>query len=248
VVAVLDAGDFLVSMLTEGGRRSRSHGIRRELLAAQETAVGIPSRFGAATWSGARIGIFGDIDMDEHREWEQAVCAEVGTEAIVPLWHRDRRAVVGELLDAGFVAVIVAVRDGVRPTSPLGRRLDAGWPRSRRPGADACGEGGEYHSFVVDGPIFRNAVEVVVGPMSLRDGVWFVDLLPARRPRTDREEGPVRPHRRSKSGRRCRQPPGASADLPLHDQRAHSAALRAAPQSRAVVEGRPRRLGRSRRR
>jgi hypothetical protein len=175
--------------------------------------------------------------MDEHREWEQAVCAEVGTEAIVPLWHRDRRAVVGELLDAGFVAVIVAVRDGVRPTSPLGRRLDAGWPRSRRPGADACGEGGEYHSFVVDGPIFRNAVEVVVGPMSLRDGVWFVDLLPARRPRTDREEGPVRPHRRSKSGRRCRQPPGASADLPLHDQRAHSAALRAAPPSRAVVEG-----------
>jgi diphthamide synthase (EF-2-diphthine--ammonia ligase) len=70
--------------------------------------------------------------MDEHREWDQAaVCAEVGTEAIVPLWHRDRRA-VGELLDAGFVAVIVAVREGVRPTSPLGRTLDAGWPRPAR--------------------------------------------------------------------------------------------------------------------
>jgi hypothetical protein len=81
--------------------------------------VGVPIRLGAATWSGVRIGIFGDIDMDEHREWEQAVCAEVGTEAIVPLWHRPPCG-GRELLDAGFVAVIVAVRDGVRPTSPLG--------------------------------------------------------------------------------------------------------------------------------
>jgi uncharacterized protein (TIGR00290 family) len=187
---------FLVSILTEGGRRSRSHGIRRELLAAQAMAMGVSIRFGAATWadyrdefvravgdgvleSGARLGVFGDIDIDDHRGWVEAVCAEVGAEALLPLWHRDRRAVVRELLDAGFAAVIIAVRDGALPTSLLGRELDAEvMAEIESAGADVCGENGEFHSFVIDGPIFRSAVEVDLGPTSLRDGVWFIDLLP----------------------------------------------------------------------
>lgn len=186
---------FLVSMLTEGGERSRSHGLPRELLAAQAAAVGVSIRFGAATWrgyreelvrvvaegieaTGARAGVFGDIDMDEHREWEEGVCAEVGTEAVLPLWHRDRRAVTDQLLASGFEAVIVAVRDGVLPRSLLGRTLDAGvLAEIEAMGADACGENGEFHTFVVDGPIFRERVEVELGERSLRDGVWFVDLL-----------------------------------------------------------------------
>jgi uncharacterized protein (TIGR00290 family) len=189
---------FLVAMLTEGGERSRSHGLSRELLAAQAAAVGLPIRFGAATWagyreellramregaagSGARAGVFGDIDMDDHREWEEAICAEVDMEAVLPLWHRNRRAVIDQLLAAGFEAVIVAVRDGVLPPSLLGRTLDAGVVAEiEAAGADACGENGEFHTFVVNGPIFQRAVEVEVGHAALRDGVWFVDLLPAR--------------------------------------------------------------------
>lgn len=106
---------FLVSMLTEGGERSRSHGLRRELLAVQAAALGMPIRFGAATWggyreefvrvvgegiaaTGARAGVFGDIDLDDHREWEEGVCAEVGAEAVLPLWQRDRGAVTDQLL------------------------------------------------------------------------------------------------------------------------------------------------------
>jgi uncharacterized protein (TIGR00290 family) len=188
---------FLVSMLTEGGERSRSHGLPRELLAAQAAAIGIPIRFGAATWTGYReefvrvvgegvaatgthVGVFGDIDMGEHRAWEEEVCAEVGTKAVLPLWHRDRRGVTEELIEAGFEAVIVAVRDGVLPASMLGRALDADLVvEIEAAGADACGENGEFHTFVVDGPIFREAVEVEFGERSLRDGVWFVDLHPA---------------------------------------------------------------------
>jgi uncharacterized protein (TIGR00290 family) len=189
---------FLVSMMTEGGERSRSHGLRRELLAAQAAAIGLPIRFGAATWSGyrqefvrvvaegiaaagARVGIFGDIDMDDHRKWEEEVCAEVGAEAALPLWQRDRRAITDQLLASGFKAVIVAVRDGILPPSLLGRALDATvLAEIEAAGADACGENGEFHTFVVDGPIFRNAVEVEFGERSLRDDVWFVDLLPTR--------------------------------------------------------------------
>jgi uncharacterized protein (TIGR00290 family) len=189
---------FLVSMLTEGGERSRSHGLRRGLLAAQAAAIGVPIRFGAATWggyreefvrvvgegiaaTGARAGVFGDIDMDEHREWEEEVCAEVGAEAVLPLWHRDRRAVTHQLLAAGFEAVIVAVHDGVLPPSLLGRTLDAGvLAEIEAAGADACGENGEFHTFVIDAPIFRKKVDVEFGERSLRDDVWFVDLLPTR--------------------------------------------------------------------
>lgn len=189
---------FLVAMLTEDGRRSRSHGLRRELLEAQAAAVGVPIRFGSATWggyreefvrvvaagvaeTGARAGIFGDIDMDPHREWEEGVCAEIGVEPALPLWRRERRAVTRALLEDGFEAVIVAVRDGVLPTSLLGRRLSPDLiAEIEAAGADACGENGEYHSFVLDGPIFREAVEMEVGRPSLRDGVWFIDLLPDR--------------------------------------------------------------------
>jgi uncharacterized protein (TIGR00290 family) len=185
---------FLVSMLTEDGARSRSHGLRRELLAAQAAAAGIPIRFGVASWvgyrdeflrvtkagvaeTGARAGVFGDIDTDEHREWEEGVCAEVGTEAMLPLWRRDRRTVTDQLLTAGFRTVIVAVRDGILPPSLLGRTLDSdALAEIEAAGVDACGENGEFHTFVVDAPIFDRAVAVECGPASLRDGVWFVDL------------------------------------------------------------------------
>jgi uncharacterized protein (TIGR00290 family) len=188
---------FLVSMLTEGGERSRSHGLARGLLEAQADAVGIPIRFGAATWddyreefvrvvgegvaaTGARAGVFGDIDGEEHREWEEGVCAEVGVEAALPLWRRDRRAVVEGLLEAGFEAVIVAVRDGVLPRSMLGRALDPDLiAEIEAAGADACGENGEFHTAVVDGPVFSRRLAVEPGDSLLRDGVWFLDLSPS---------------------------------------------------------------------
>lgn len=100
---------LLVSMLTEGGERSRSHGLSRDLLRAQADAVGLPILFGAATRGGyrdeflrllregaaahdVRVGAFGDIDIDDHRRWEEEACAEVGAEACLPLWRRERRA------------------------------------------------------------------------------------------------------------------------------------------------------------
>jgi uncharacterized protein (TIGR00290 family) len=187
---------FLVSMMTEGGERSRSHGLPRELLAAQAAAVGLPIRFGAATWSGyreefvrvvgegvaatgARAGVFGDIDLDEHREWEEGVCAEVGVEAVLPLWHRDRRAVADQLLAAGFRALIVAVRDDILPPSLLGCTLDSAvLAEIEAAGADPCGENGEFHTFVLDGPIFQEPVDVEPAGTILRDGVWFLDLRP----------------------------------------------------------------------
>jgi uncharacterized protein (TIGR00290 family) len=185
---------LLVSMMVEGGERSRSHGLSREVLAAQAEAVGLPIEFGAASWSGYEaelirvleasiaaggptVGVFGDIDMRDHRDWVERVCGLVGAEARLPIWQRDRRAVMDELLDAGFQAVIVAVRDGVLPQDLLGVTIDADVVAAiEAAGADAAGENGEYHSLVVDGPLFERPLAVEAGERSLRDGVWFTDV------------------------------------------------------------------------
>lgn len=187
---------LLLTMMTEAGARSRSHGLRRALLEAQAEAIGLPIRFGSASWSGyeaaflalvrdavaagAATGIFGDIDTEEHREWVRAVCARAGATPCLPLWRCERSVVMERLLDAGFRAVIVAVRDGVLPPELLGATIDqATLGELARHGVDVAGENGEYHSVVVDGPIFNRPVDLVLGPRSLRDGVWFADLWPS---------------------------------------------------------------------
>jgi diphthine-ammonia ligase len=185
---------FLVSMMIESGDRSRSHGLRRELIAAQADALGLPVRFGAAAWKdyegelrrtiaagasehGVGAGVFGDIDIERHRRWVERVAREAGTRAVLPLWHRDRRQLMDDLLEAGFKAVVVAVRDGVLSPDLLGKTIDTGLVGDIvASGADAAGENGEYHSVVVDGPSFRHGLELEIGERSLRDGVWFVDL------------------------------------------------------------------------
>jgi uncharacterized protein (TIGR00290 family) len=184
---------FLLAMMVEGGERSRSHGLSRELLQAQADAIGLPIRFGAASWDGyedemARaiaagaaefgtpVGVFGDIDIERHREWVESVCGRAGVEAYEPLWQRDRRRLMGDLLDAGFEPVIVAVRDGVLPVELLGTTIDADVvDELERLGSDAAGENGEFHSLVVDGPLFRWPLAIAWGERSLRDGVWFTD-------------------------------------------------------------------------
>lgn len=184
----------LIAMMIEGGERSRSHGLSRAVLAAQAEAVGLPIAFGAASWSGyeaellrvlegvrtaggPELGIFGDIDMEGHRDWVERVCGLAGAEACLPLWQRDRRELMDALLAAGFEAVIVAVRDDVLPPELLGQTIDASLVTEiERLGSDAAGENGEFHTLVVDGPLFQRRLEVVHGERSLRDGVWFLDL------------------------------------------------------------------------
>ncbi len=188
---------FLAAMMVESGGRSRSHGLSRELLEAQAAALGLPIRFGAAAWdgyeeelvrvlaagvaeTGAPVGIFGDIDIDRHREWVEATAARAGAAACLPLWQRERRALMDDLLAAGVRAAIVAVRDGVLPAELLGRTVDAALVEEVVAlGADAAGENGEFHTVVLDGPLFRRPLAVEWGERSLRDGVWFIDAAVA---------------------------------------------------------------------
>jgi uncharacterized protein (TIGR00290 family) len=185
---------LLVAMMIEGGERSRSHGLSRAVLEAQAAALGLPIAFGAASWDGYEeemvrvlgegvaahgtpVGVFGDIDIERHREWVETVAARAGAEACLPLWQRERRALMNDLLAAGFRATVVAVRDGALSPELLGRTIDAALVEEiERAGADAAGENGEYHSLVLDGPIFHHPLAVEPDERSLRDGVWFLDV------------------------------------------------------------------------
>jgi uncharacterized protein (TIGR00290 family) len=109
---------------------------------------------------GVLHGVFGDIDLEPHREWVERVCSESGLIAHQPLWQGVRRDLVREFIAAGFRAIIVVVDEKQMPVEFLGREIDEELIGELEAiGVDACGENGEFHTFVYDGPFFKRMVE-----------------------------------------------------------------------------------------
>lgn len=183
----------LLMMFSEDGARSRSHGLRPELLRAQAAALGLPLHAGEAEWEtyervfrahlakakgeGIATAVFGDIDLEPHRAWEEKVCGAEGLACCLPLWKEARRALLDEFLALGYRALLVAVKADRLDPALLGRGLDAAViAEIEANGCDACGEEGEYHTAVVDGPRFRAPIRVRPGARELHSGYWFLDL------------------------------------------------------------------------
>jgi uncharacterized protein (TIGR00290 family) len=173
----LDAGvqvEALLAMYDETGERSRSHAISRELMAAQAAALGIPLVMRSASWRdyeavfvdqlrqfaalGLTHGVFGDIDLQPHRDWEEKVCASAGISALLPLWQQDRRALAQQVIDLGFRARVVCVDARWLDASFCGAEYGEAFLARLPAGVDACGENGEFHTFVFDGPRFVQPV------------------------------------------------------------------------------------------
>lgn len=170
----LDVRTLLV-MFEEGGARSRSHALPAPLLARQASALGLELMIRKASWAdyesvftaalrelqacGYANAVFGDIDLQAHRDWEERVCAAAGLVPVLPLWHRDRRELAREVIDSGFRAVVVCVDSKYLTDEFCGREYDASFLSDLPRGVDACGENGEFHTFVYDGPNFAKPVE-----------------------------------------------------------------------------------------
>ena len=166
--------EALLAMFDETGERSRSHGIAPSLMRAQAASLGIPLVARNASWrdyeavfgdqlrafaaAGVTHGLFGDIDLQAHRDWEEKVCAAAGLTAVLPLWHEDRMVLAQDILALGYRARVVCVDGRWLDASFCGREYDAGFIASLPAGVDACGENGEFHTFVFDGPRFAKAV------------------------------------------------------------------------------------------
>lgn len=186
----------LVTMFTEDGQRSRSHGLAREVIEAQAAAIGAPLLTAAATWDeyeaafvtllgkardrGARAAVFGDIDIPRHREWEENVCRQASLTAVLPLWQKDRMALLEAWWVAGFEARIVVVREGLVDRRYLGCILDRTTAAElAATGVDPCGENGEFHTLVTAGPLFRLPLALKLRGQVLRSGCWFQDVARA---------------------------------------------------------------------
>ena len=189
---------YLVNMLTEDGTYSRTHGLSAEVLQLQSRVVGIPLLQRKATWDtyesefkkllgslkqeGINVGVFGDIDLDEHRKWVERVCDSVGITPHLPLWGKRQDEILKHFISLGFEAVVVATRGDMLGEEWLGRRIDLDFI-NQLTGLDKtnnitlCGEAGEYHTLVVNGPIFQNRLEMRETGKVLRNGHWFLKVI-----------------------------------------------------------------------
>lgn len=187
----------LLTTVTEGFDRISMHGVRRELLHRQAQSIGLPlqevfippqcvnpvyearmeAAMQAAHKEGIRRAAFGDIFLEDLKAYREKNLAKVGMEAIFPIWKRDTRELAANFVQLGFRARAVCIDPRVLDRSFAGRELDESFFNDLPPNADLCGENGEFHTFVYDGPIFTEPVKCKSGGVVERDGFIFCDLL-----------------------------------------------------------------------
>jgi len=183
----------LFTMLSEDGERSRAHALPLRILESQASSLGVSMVVGSAAWGGyekvfvdqlwkfkeegIEFGVFGDIDLEGHREWQEKVCATAGMKAYLPLWGRSRREIVAELVDLGFQAVIVAVDEEKMDRGYLGRVMDRPlMDELESNGIDVAGENGEYHTVITGGPLFQNPIALDVKGLKSHENYCFLHI------------------------------------------------------------------------
>ena len=126
---------------------------------------------------GAEVCVFGDIDIDAHLEWCGLRCEKTGLIPYFPLWKEERKKIVWEFIDSGFLAIITIVNTSKLSKDFMGQILSREAADSiERSGADICGENGEYHTFVFDGPLFKNKIDIEVKEKFERDKYVIMDI------------------------------------------------------------------------
>ncbi len=189
----------LLTTVTEDYDRISMHGVRRILLERQAESLGIPleimlisSQAGNQEYEtrmaallkkykglGVNLVAFGDIFLEDLRKYREKNLDGLDMKGIFPLWKRDTGELMRTFIATGFKAMTVCVDTQMLAGRFSGRMIDqqfiADFPKT----ADVCGENGEYHSFVFDGPIFKRAVSCVMGEKVLRENrFYYCDLIP----------------------------------------------------------------------
>ena len=201
--ALLKSGLYeIVSLLTTVSRqyeRISHHGVRVELLEQQAAALGLPLHLLYLHQDNCSLEdyealmkktmleykdndvltvAFGDVFLQDLRDYRRRNLAKVGMEAIFPIWRRDTNEIIRTFIALGYKAYLACVDSDKLGREFAGRPIDAELIRDLPHGVDPCGENGEFHSFVYDGPIFQRPVDINVGDVVLRDVRFFADLVP----------------------------------------------------------------------
>lgn len=210
--------ELLLTNVNKEFRRVSMHGVREELVEKQARAIGLPlqelllgeqpsmAEYEAhmmQTMTDLKVkgfthALFGDIFLEDLRRYREARLNELGLRAVFPLWKRDTTKLVHEFIDLGFKTIVVCTKADILDESWAGRLIDKDFLKDLPEGVDPCGENGEFHSFVFDGPVFREPVSFSIGEKVFREyeapkdekdasfsnqpsepsmGFWFCDLL-----------------------------------------------------------------------
>lgn len=190
----------LVTTLNEAFGRVAMHGVRKELLHAQAHAVGLPLWEVPLPWPctnddyearmralverarsvGVRVFAFGDLFLEDIRDYRVRKLAGTGLEPLFPIWGtpEDTPDLAIAMITAGFRATLTCVDPRQLSPTFAGREFDLGLLADLPPGVDRCGERGEFHTFCHTGPVFAEPIRVQRGEVVEREGFWFADLLP----------------------------------------------------------------------
>jgi uncharacterized protein (TIGR00290 family) len=190
----------LITTVTEEYERISMHGVRRELLEAQAGALDVPlvevriprgcvnevyeqrmiDAFASAPLSTVQAVAFGDLFLEDVRAYREERLDAAGRRGVFPLWRQDTGLLARRFIAAGFRAILVCVDPRYLPASFAGRAYDEQLLADLPAGVDPCGENGEFHTFVHDGPIFAESIACETGEVVEREGFVFCDVLPTR--------------------------------------------------------------------
>jgi uncharacterized protein (TIGR00290 family) len=189
----------LLTTITEDYDRISMHGVRRVLVEQQARSLGLPlhkvfiskscsneeygAKMSAALTKFKQEGVetvaFGDIFLEEVRKYREDNLALLNMKGVFPLWGRNSAELVRSFIALGFKSVVSCISTKVLDKKFLGRQIDKDFVAELPPNIDPSGENGEFHSFVYDGPIFKQKIDYSRGESVLRDSFHFCDLIPA---------------------------------------------------------------------
>jgi uncharacterized protein (TIGR00290 family) len=189
----------LLTTLTEDYDRISMHGVRSILLEHQANSLGLPiekvyiSRDSSNEeyeakmrgvlqrylTAGVSSAVFGDIFLEDLRKYREDNLAKIGMKGIFPIWKTNTTELAHRFIGLGFKAIITCIDSNFLDRTFVGRLFDRQLLSELPANADPCGENGEFHSFVYDGPIFQKRVSYTKGEVVLRDNrYWYCDLIP----------------------------------------------------------------------
>lgn len=178
--------------------RGAMHAVRNELIQQQAERIGLPLQLipipypcsdseyktimenfiEQAESEGIDCIAFGDLYLEEIRSYREANLAETGIEPLFPLWGIPTKELSKEMISSGLRAIITCIDPKYLPVDFAGHDYDTAFLEQIPDNVDPCGENGEFHSFVYDGPMFKNKVNITVGETVTRDGFVYTDILP----------------------------------------------------------------------
>jgi uncharacterized protein (TIGR00290 family) len=207
--------DALVTTINQKHDRISMHGVRKELLQQQAASIQLPLHcielpeqasmtiYEEAISKTNRLlkeqgythAVSGDLFLEDLKAYREKLYAKDSMECLFPLWKLNTKELLKEFLSLGFKSIIVCVNSGILDKSFCGRMIDESFINDLPPGVDVCGENGEYHSFVFDGPVFSKSILFKMGEVIYREypapatddcftspqpssGFYFQDLIP----------------------------------------------------------------------